>query len=315
MTELLFKYFRGEATTEEIELIGKWLESDAAANGKQFKAARFIYECSVIHCKNHARRRFYRWRTQGWKTVAKYAAAAVAAILLAAATAYTIRTRTYNSLAAMSATFETPIGQQARMSLPDGTQVWLNAGTHMEYPVVFAKEERRVRLSGEAMFDVAHDPKHPFIVETFASEVEALGTKFNVLAEPEANKFSTTLLHGTVKVTRLDDSTDFIVMSPDQTVRLIGGLLKLEKHDEPDELCWMEGQVCFRGLSFAELMAAFEKAFGVDIIIERENIPAAHYSYGKVRITDGIEHALQVLQHSLDFQFVKNESDNSITIR
>ena len=65
---------------------------------------------------------------------------------------------------------EVPPGQYLSMRLEDGTNVWLSAGTRFEYPLVFAGRERRVKISGEAMFDVEHDADHPFVVETFACD-------------------------------------------------------------------------------------------------------------------------------------------------
>ncbi|EKC56861.1 protein containing FecR protein domain protein, partial [human gut metagenome] len=63
-----------------------------------------------------------------------------------------------------------------QMTLADGTLVHLNAGTTLEYPVVFSRKDRRVKLTGEALFEVAHNAKHPFIVETFATDLQVLGT-------------------------------------------------------------------------------------------------------------------------------------------
>lgn len=310
MIELLFKYFRGEATPEEQQRIGEWLEADPVENGKQYKTARFIYEGSIIYGRPAILAKFFSWRMIG-----RYAAGIAAAAALVLGTGYFAQQRTYDSLSGQLAVLETPAGQRARMVLPDGSQVWLNADTRMEYPAVFSKKERRVKLSGEAMFEVMHDTECPFIVETFASEVEVLGTKFNVLAEAEANKFSTTLLQGRVKVTNSADNGDIIIMNPDEVVSLVNGRLSLDNRADSSALCWLDGQVSFNGLSFEELMDKFEKAFGTTIILECKTIPSAGYSRGKVRVADGIDHALRVLQHSIDFTYVKDEENNTIIIR
>ncbi len=310
MIELLFKYFRGEATPEEQQRIGEWLEADPVENGKQYKTARFIYEGSIIYGRPAILAKFFSWRMIG-----RYAAGIAAAAALVLGTGYFAQQRTYDSLSGQLAVLETPAGQRARMVLPDGSQVWLNADTRMEYPAVFAKGERRVKLSGEALFEVAHDKACPFIVETFASEVEVLGTRFNVLADAEANEFSTTLLQGRVKVTNLADNGNIIIMNPAEVVSLVNGRLLLENGTDPAALCWLDGQVSFGGLSFEALMSRFEKAFGTTILIEREKMPEACYSRGKVRVADGIDHALGVLQHSIDFTYTKDEQSNTIVIR
>lgn len=310
MIELLFKYFRGEATPEEERRIGEWLEEDPAENGKQYKTARFIYEGSIIYRRPPILAGIFSWRMIG-----RYAAGVAAAAALMIGTGYFIRQRTYDTLCRQMAVLETPAGQRARMVLPDGSQVWLNADTRMEYPAVFSKSERRVKLSGEAMFEVMHDNRCPFIVETFASEVEVLGTKFNVLADAEADKFSTTLLQGRVKVTNLAANGDIVIMNPDEVVSLVNGRLSLENRQDPAALCWLDGQVSFNGLSFEELMEKFEKAFGTTIVLQCKTIPSAGYSRGKVRVSDGIDHALQVLQHSIGFTYEKDEENNTIIIR
>lgn len=315
MTELLFKYFRGEATPEEKGLIGDWLEADPVENGKQYKAARFIFEGSVLHGKPQSWFRFFARPMQGFRTAGRYAIGIAAVVALVVGAGYLVRERTYNALSARMAVLETPAGQRAKMILPDGSQVWLNADTRMEYPAVFSKSERRVKLSGEALFEVAHDALCPFIVETFASEVEVLGTKFNVLAEAETHRFSTTLLQGRVKVTNLADSHDVIIMNPDEVVNLVNGHLFLENLQDSSSLCWMDGQVSFGGLAFDDLMSRFEKAFGTTIVIECEKLPDTGYSRGKVRVSDGIDHALRVLQHSIDFTYRKDETNNVITIQ
>lgn len=310
MIELLFKYFRGETTPEEEQRIGQWLDEDPVENGKQYKTARFIFEGSVIYRRPHILAGFFSWRRIG-----RFAAGIAAAAVLMIGTGYFIRQQTFDSLSGQLAVLETPAGQRARMVLPDGTQVWLNADTRMECPAVFAKGERRVKLSGEALFEVVHDTKCPFIVETFASEVEVLGTKFNVLADAGSNLFSTMLLEGRVKVTNLADERDIIIMNPDEVVNLVNGRLTLENRQDPAALCWLDGQVSFGGLAFDALMSRFEKAFGVQIVIERASLPQTGYSRGKVRIADGIDHALRVLQHSIDFTYEKDQEHNTIIIR
>ena len=93
----------------------------------------------------------------------------------------------------------------------------MHSAKGLEYPVVFGKT-RSVKLSGEALFDVAPDRKHPFIVQTFASDIRVLGTKFNVLADAERGEFTTTLIEGQVQVTNRANSNERITMYPHDVV-------------------------------------------------------------------------------------------------
>lgn len=92
---------------------------------------------------------------------------------------------------------ETPRGGEYRLTMTDGTEVCLNAGSRLEYPAVFDGKERRVKTTGEAYFKVAHDAGHPFIVETEGQEVKVLGTEFNINAYA-ADKIVTTLIRGSI---------------------------------------------------------------------------------------------------------------------
>lgn len=123
-----------------------------------------------------------------------------------------------------------PAGQRMELTLADGTHVWLNSEARLEYPVLFAQDVRRVRLSGEALFEVAHDKSHPFVVETFASDIRVLGTRFNVDADEEHRRFSTALLEGCVRISnRLDPAQASIVILPNERVDLVGNYLQASK--------------------------------------------------------------------------------------
>lgn len=312
MIDLLFKYFRGEATDTDRELIGRWLDENPNENGKAYKEARFMYEASILYGDTDNQSQPTRRLT--WRTVGRVAIGAAAAILLTVGAGYLSREQTYKTLSHQAVVLETPIGQRAEMVLPDGSRVWLNAATRIEYPSVFARNERRIRLSGEALFEVAPDAAHPFIVETFASEIEVLGTRFDVLAEPENNRFTTTLLRGKVKVTNRADSRNVIVMLPNEVVSLENGNLRIDTSRDSNAMCWIDGQVSFGKLPFDVLMKTFEKAFGVRIVNKCQKMPATDYSYGKVHISEGIDHALQVLQHSTGFTYTKDIANNVITV-
>ena len=144
-----------------------------------------------------------------------------AALLLLAGTWYASRSVVIEKTANQYLSIAAPAGQRVDITLQDGTTVCLNAGARLEYPLRFGKT-RRVKLSGEAMFDVDHDAAHPFVVETFACNVEVLGTKFNVAADEAAREFSTALLRGRLRVTNKLTRDDEIVMNTNDFVSLSG---------------------------------------------------------------------------------------------
>ncbi len=115
-----------------------------------------------------------------------------------------------------------PRGGEYCVTLGDGTQVWLNAGSSLEYPLRFDGGSRRVKLSGEGYFEVAHDDSVPFIVETSEQVLTVLGTKFNVSAYAEDGVTITTLCEGSVRVAALTGGGQALLV-PGQQAQLSGG--------------------------------------------------------------------------------------------
>ena len=172
-----------------------------------------------------------------------------------------------------------------------------------------------MKVSGEAMFDVEHDPAHPFVVETFACDVEVLGTKFDVTAEEREGLFSAALLRGSVKVTNRLTPGEQFVLRPNEEVRLAGRRLSLKPIGSMDDYLWTEGMISIKGLSFGELMRKFEKSFGVKIQVDRARMPEVDYNHGKIRISDGVDSALRLLQMASDFTYTRSEDNGTIVIR
>lgn len=238
-------------------------------------------------------------------------AAIAAAIVLAV---LVTRERTLNSLSDLTATVEAPKGEIIHFTLPDSTVVYLNSGARLQYPVVFRKDCRRVTLSGEALFDVKHEENRPFVVSTFASDVKVLGTRFNILAEEEDSTFIASLLEGKILLTNLlDEREGQLEMHPNDIVEIRGTSLELSSDEEPD-ICWTRGLVKIGGQNFEELMKDFENAFNVSIVIRREELPDISGVSGKIRINDGIDNALKILQHTAQFGFSRDIQSNVVTI-
>jgi len=170
-----------------------------------------------------------------------------------------------------------------------------------------------VQLKGEAFFDVSHDRKHPFVVETYACDVEVLGTKFNVKARSEDGEFVASLVEGKVRVTDRFNSNNQVELHPREQVTHLNGRLILGRIPEHEGFLWREGLIAFRDASFGDLLDEFEKYYGVKIEVRRQDMPTNLFT-GKIRISEGIDHALWVLQQSADFQYTRNELKDMIYI-
>lgn len=312
---LLFRFFAGQTSNEETDRIAAWLNENPEENQKRLNETHDLFLLSILNepdlTPKADKSPAYRFTHS---VLFRYAGGIAAALILAFAANYLFFSHRLNRLVNKTASIEAPAGQHVRLALSDGTTVELNAKSKITYPPVFAGKERRVQLEGEARFDVQHDHEHPFIVETFACDVEVRGTQFNVIADQETREFSTALFQGCVAVkNKMNDEQ--ILMEPNTVVDLKNGHLYLDRLSDHDEFLWTEGIVSFGGNSFAEVSAKLEKYYGVEIDIERENLPVIRYKQLKIRISEGVDHALRILQRASDFSYEYDETSNRIVIR
>ena len=307
--EVIYKALRGEATPDELEQVARW----HSENPEDFQRCADEVHMQIDMMELYGE----EIRPVHWRKVVRITVQAAAMLAIGLFVGgYISKERTYDMLAEQINTLQVPYGQRLKFTLPDGSSVQLNSGAKIEYPSVFKKNLRSVKLSGEALFDVRHDAECPFEVETFATKINVLGTKFNVIADETYDRFSAALLQGRIKVTNLlDPRRQEIVMKPDDIVNLSNGRLFVETIRDPEALCWTEGLVRISGLPFDELMAKFEQVFDVKIVIARNSIPDIGKISGKIRVNDGIENALHILQYAADFSFEKDEETNVVTIR
>ena len=211
-------------------------------------------------------------------------------------------------------TITVPAGQRVNLDLPDGSNVWLNAGTKMQYPVSFMTGKREVILDGEAYFEVVHNEKSPFVVHTSTLDVEVLGTKFNVEAYSARKIFETSLMEGKVKVKLPHDDKNSVVLVPNQKTTLIDGRLVVSKIDDYNVYRWKEGLYCFRNKPFADIIKDLEKYYDLSIQMDKKEIAKVALT-GKFRISDGLDYALRVLQNDVAFTYQRNRDNDVIHIR
>ena len=309
----LMKYMQGLCSEKEIDEISRWLEQ-SEENRKAFRDAHFIYESILMSTDPEKLRMPARSRTQKTRRWRYLVATVSAAAAISAAVLITGHYSRKN-ISERLLTIEVPAGKMMTLTLSDGTSIDLNSGAKLVYPPVFYGKERKVGLDGEAMFHVNHDPEHPFTVETFAANVKVLGTEFNVHKEKECNIFSTSLVSGIVQVSSTSNVEDSYILSPDQTVKLVNGSFVVEDRLDSQTLYWTEGLINISGITFDALMERLENAFDVHIVIDRHDIPEINCTSGEIRISDGIDNALRVLQHVAEFDYEKDLSSGTIHIR
>ena len=210
---------------------------------------------------------------------------------------------------------EAPLGSRTKLYLPDGTLVWLNAGSRMTYSQGFGVDNRMIELEGEGYFEVRRNEKLPFFVKTKDLQLQVLGTKFNVEGYSDKDDFEVTLMEGSVRVASRIGLGDTLMLKPDSKACLQkDGRLKVIPVDDYNPYRWKEGLICFRNESFLSIMNDLEKYFGVSIVVENKNV-LKYYFTGKFRQADGIDYALRVLQRDIRFKYERDDENQIIYIR
>ena len=312
---LLMKYMRGLCTDKEIDEISRWLE-ESDENRKAFRDAHFIFECILMTADPKILAspviRKDRMRTG---RVWKYTAAVMAAAAVLAITVFITGHYSFKAMSEEMLVVEVPAGKMMTFTLGDGTEISLNSGSRLVYPPVFYGRTRHVEIDGEARFNVAHNQEHPFVVNTFAADITVLGTEFNVHADREGNIFSTSLLEGKIQVSDASGSGKDYILTPDQTIILKEGDFIIENRLDSQALYWPEGLINIADTDFLSLMSRLETAFGVEIVVERSDIPEIDCTSGEIRVSEGLDNALRVLQHVAEFEYVKSPSAKKVYIR
>lgn len=167
-------------------------------------------------------------------------------------------------------TLSTPRGGQYNLRLPDGTEVWLNAASSITFPNSFTGNERQVKITGEAYFEVAQQKDQPFKVDINGkASVEVLGTHFNINAYADEPYIATTLTEGAVKMT---DRQQSAVLSPGQQARInTKGMNVLKNADADLVLAWKNGLFRFEAASIEEVLRQLARWYDVDIVMEQND--------------------------------------------
>ena len=310
--DILYKFFEGNASFEEEVAVKQWME-ESAENRLAFLKERKLFDAMLLlgneEIIKNGKKRFSinlsSLRTELIKI------AAVIALTLGGSFIYRQMQTEQTPIALQTITV--PAGQRINITLADGTNVWLNARTTIQYPITFNEKERLVKLDGEAYFDVTKDKSKPFIVQTDNYNVEVLGTQFDVNAYSETGEFETTLMSGSVKVASASDSTQKITLKPNNKVFLQDGKLHVTAVDDYNPYRWKEGLICFKNETFTSIMKDFEKYYGLTIQVKNKNVFKYVYT-GKFRQTDGIDYALRVLQKDIKFTYQRDDENQIIYI-
>lgn len=173
-------------------------------------------------------------------------------------------------------TVATPRGGQYQVVLPDGTKVWLNAASSINYPTTFMGKQRQVEITGEIYFEVAKNAAQPFIVKTDRAVVEVLGTHFNIMDYDDEAVMKTTLLEGSVKITH-GNSSKTIKPGEQALVNETNEIVVIANIDVDEEVAWKNGLFQFTDSDIHSIMRQAARWYNLDIVYEGE-MPVKQYT-------------------------------------
>lgn len=315
--ERLAAYLRGELEAAEAAEIEAWYDA-SPANRKMLGEVYYILYLNdrlraseevdverslrALKSRMHPRRGIVRrwvWRS----------AAAAAAVLLVAGVA--VKTVSLAERLERPVVVYTDLGERSQVELPDGTKVWLNSSSRVEYRTPLFSRERRVTMTGEAYFEVEHDSASPFIVSSGGLDVKVLGTKFNIRNDNARHCVTTVLLEGAVAAS-VSGSEDYSVrLRPSQMLVFDTRTKYMQLHNceaAGNSIDWIEGHFRFEQNTFEEIVAELERYYNVKVRFMDDSLRKERFS-GDFHLEDGIYHIMSVLQLTYKFHYKVNSED------
>lgn len=218
-------------------------------------------------------------------------------------------------------TMQTNAGMRTNFTLPDGTDVYLNSGTKLTYPICFDTDERRVELNGEGYFKVAHDAKRPFIVNIAdkAFELEVLGTEFNMQAYATDEFITTILVKGSVRLAMETTSgiRKTVVLEPSQKANYNPEKknLHIAYVNPMYETAWIEGKIMFKDTPLPEVLNRLSHFYNVHFQIEDQVIN--QYTFTGVFEQRHLTQVLDYLSISsqIKYKIIVPEEDDSEEVK
>jgi ferric-dicitrate binding protein FerR (iron transport regulator) len=317
VNNLIAKYLAGNASREEIQMLEDWF-CESGENQAYFKQMKNIWEVSdelpissekalanvLNRIENGHRKISFRdfWQRAAGILIIPLLGT-VLWLSLDKSSEFINTNDQFNKVVAAFGTFSS-------MELPDGSKVWLNAGSSLKYPLKFSKSNRSVYLTGEAYFEVKSDAKSPFLVNTSSFVVKATGTHFNVMAYKNSPAPSVTLLEGKVAVQKVNSGKKnkmISILRPNQ--HLIYDTLSenaiIQTEDAYKHIAWKDGKLVFRNDLLSDVAIRISLQYNVDVEIVGDQI--RQYRYRATFENDPLNELLRLLKISspIDYREVK----------
>ena len=302
--DLVRKWLEGTADKEEREAVADWA-SECEENEKKLLSEKMVYLASLSVEADSNRTSKIR-RAIYWTMTA----AATVAIVLSLFLSYPALDKG-SRLSAVNITV--PVGQMSRLKLSDGTEIWLNSNSQLDV-VDGNRDERIVELKGEAFFEVAKDPEHPFIVRCGDRSVKVLGTSFNVTSYSQDN-FSVKLFTGSVEMTDALADRCFI-LKPGEQIDFLDGHYLTNVDNGYDSCGWKCGKQSFTDASLETIMRRVGDYYGVSIQFQEESMKLLRCTCA-FHSGNSLENILEIICMAYDnsIKYVISEDKTTVTLK
>lgn len=318
MQELAFAYFAGKISKADEKKLFEFIQKEEQ-NYQQFKDwerawmlsekedLRTAREWESLQCRIRTHEAVNPMISKSGSDLWRWAVAIAAMFVLIAGGTWVVLNTTTFMNKAQYIVFEAPYGEKSKMTFPDGTVVWLNAGSSLKYSNKYNTDDRVVELEGEGYFEVAKKKKIPFVVHTRGYDVVVKGTKFNVTAYPEDSNITTTLMEGAVELLK---EKQHIAMKPGESVTLnvVSGKFTLTKVNPDVSKAWSENRIEYDNISLRELAAKLSRQYDVKIHLLTEEVGDKRFSIS-LRNQETIGEVMSALKEIIPIQVERKNMD------
>jgi len=310
----------GEDTIEDRKQVDEWL-SRKAVNKQIYQRLSDLWNSTGSTDKNYysllesIKRRITVYESRPKRLFYNsplFRAAAILLLILATNFMVYLYSKNSNPELVSQQEITVPRGNRMKLTLPDGTSIWLNNESQLKYASNFSSN-REVELSGEAYFDVHHDASHPFVVKVGKQKIKVLGTRFSVNAYPEDKLIETSLVEGSVAFQsereingssefRLDPGYSLIYNKEDNSI-------STQKIQSSYFQYWENGVYAFKDESFESLSLKIKRIFNIEVVFENDFLKKKTYT-GTISINDNIFTFMEAIRRTsvqpIEYKFNKN---------
>lgn len=326
---LLLNYIRKTASEEEIRLVENWLKQDAeneqvllslAGLDHALRTKKRIESRDPLAAYSKVQKRIALSQRKVWlNRIYLTAACFIGVLIMSTAIAYWMQEQ--EDVKTQMITVQANAGMRTHFDLPDGTVAYLNSGSILTYPCPYDKEERRVSLTGEAYFKVAHNPQQPFVVSVADDRmrVKVLGTEFNLQSYKDESVVQTTLVSGSVSLEMVKNgnvvSNTKLRPSEKAVYDIPSGIVSIANVNTDYDTAWKDGRLMFKDMPLPQVLKKLAYFYNVKFEVQDPVINS--YCFTGIFENKQLSQVLDYLKISsqIDYTIKQMRSDDSLGVQ